>query len=514
MTVLRSAGLDPLLLLALVLALALSIAFSGGPYGSDDTVYLARAIEVARGEFNSSNYNGALRFGFNIPAGVFLQLFGIFYGAAILLPLLAGLSEIVLIYAFAARALNRRTGVMAAFLLAFAPLLVLQRSVIHADAVVSAAITATFVAFWFAEERRSRSLSFAAGLAAGYVFWVKEAAIVFLVVFLIYPFLVGRWEKRWWWAVAGGSVMLFLHFILMWFISGNPFHGVSIYLEHAATSFVGRTATSGPFYYFRYLLLDGRHSALIGPLALLGIVFWWRGKTARGPRDGQGYALFWALGLLAVFSFLPISFAPLQFIYKQSNYLNLFIPSLSLLAAIGLDNLGKRWRMLLLSGALLSGLVLGALEQQAYRVFAANSKAVAQFAQDHPRALIYGTANNENIAAMMSLLRTGEAARQVRWLKEMGLSTPEVDVLYAVLDRETQAWGNNPVVLDQPPACWREIKTLEPIGFGLGRYVAAALARLPYIGAPFAKLLAPAPAMLYEVPKDRPWCGAYPYPLE
>ena len=65
---------DVMLILSLALLVRL-ITFNGA-FGSDDLTYFARAAELARGEWTSSSYNGALRYGFNLPAAGFMALFG------------------------------------------------------------------------------------------------------------------------------------------------------------------------------------------------------------------------------------------------------------------------------------------------------------------------------------------------------------------------------------------------------------------------------------------------------
>src|SRR5438552_13760562 len=52
------------------------VAMFNGLLGSDDVLYLRRALEVSQGVWSSGDYNGALRYGFNIPAGLSIYLFG------------------------------------------------------------------------------------------------------------------------------------------------------------------------------------------------------------------------------------------------------------------------------------------------------------------------------------------------------------------------------------------------------------------------------------------------------
>lgn len=64
----------PLIVILAAAALVRQMFFVG-PLGSDDVVYLARTIDVAEGLWTSTDYNGALRYGHNSPAGEFCALF-------------------------------------------------------------------------------------------------------------------------------------------------------------------------------------------------------------------------------------------------------------------------------------------------------------------------------------------------------------------------------------------------------------------------------------------------------
>src|SRR5215467_13068169 len=61
----------------LVFSAMLRVASFNGPLGSDDVVYLGRAVEISNGVWSSANYNGSLRYGFNIPAGFIIYLLGL-----------------------------------------------------------------------------------------------------------------------------------------------------------------------------------------------------------------------------------------------------------------------------------------------------------------------------------------------------------------------------------------------------------------------------------------------------
>ena len=500
------------LLAILALAVFLRQLFFGGPIGSDDVVYLGRTIDVGEGIWGPAYYNGGLRYGYNLPSGAFWALFGPSLQTANLFTLLSSLLEICLVYFFALKVWGVRAAWIAALIMAFLPMHVTLASAIHADPAAALFISLSVVIFYFAEQSKSRGLYFLCGLSIGYVFWVKELIIVYVLMFGLYALINWRWSNLWFFVGFGGVVMLLGHFAIMWATAGDPFHGFRIYFMQISRDFIGGYKETEPFFYFRYLLFDVRHTGLLGPLAALAaIVALARFRSRLDP--GVAFVLWWAAGLLVVFSFTPISLAPFQFITKQSNYLNLFLAPLILLAAWLLSQWSLRWCFAVLLPLAVLSVVLTGLKQQDKRAFVSNSRAVIAFAQANPEAEVYASVNNRNMSTFYT--RLGEPLPTVRTLAEL---TPrgETDArIFAVFDPVTQGWSPRDVAFEEVPACWSLYTTLEPTGFGSGHRIAIAVATLAEaMPRPIAEkaagllqdLLAPEPAQVYTVPTENPWC--------
>ena len=512
-----------LIVALLALAAMLRMLFFNGPFGSDDLVYLNRSVQISEGIWSSANYNGALRYGFNIPAGFFIFLFGINTVSANLWPLFCSIAEIGAVYVIARSLWGRQAALYAALILAFMPLHVASATRIHADPVVACFLTLSFVLFYFAEKYRSRSLYVLTGLAMGLVFWTKEIAAVTLFAFVFYPLIWRKLETRWAYVVGAGIGMLLAHFALMQFIAGDPFHAIKVVTGQISRSFIhgGDVAEDGVWFYFRYLFLDIKHLWLAGIIAGAAVIVAFYRRRQIGP--GTGYVVFWLLGLLAVLSFTPVSLDPLKFVMKQSNYLTLFLAPLALLAGYQLAHTPRRLALAILITTVGGGFVLAGLEQQAYHVFTSNSKAAVAFAQNNRGIPMVGSVNNGNIAAAYSILHRDRAlATQIRYMNEMphGLSVigpgenPAAPV-FAVLDRETMGWGKNDVRLTRAPLCWKAVGPLVPIGFGPGQSLVSMLQilgqRLPrFIGqrltAPLAQLAQASPAVVYSANLSDFWC--------
>lgn len=468
--------------LILLLALLVRLVTFNGAFGSDDLTYFGRAAELARGAWTSSNYNGSLRYGFNLPAAGFMALFGESLFAGNLWSLVSSLIEIGAVFIFASAVMNRRAGVFAALLLATAPLHIAVATRIHADPVVSMFVTVSFVLLYFGAMRRRPLLLFSAGLAIGGIFWTKELAAVTWFAFLPMLWLFrGHWRNCLY-VIAGTVLMMLLHGVLMLVIAGDPLHLVKVVLAAVKRNFInGGDGEDGAAYYLRYLFIDLRHTGVLAFFAVASMVLvprWM--KQEDQVRTGFVFALMWWLGLLVVLSVFPVSLSPLRLTMKQSNYITLFLAPTALLAGMAVAAFPRAVGRLALALCLALGLALGVLQQADYRAFTANSKAVAEFAVQHPRAVIVGSTNNSSLGEHWARLANPGAPRaaiisfrDVSEHEDINRQRLlEADAIYAVLDRQTMNWyaGKTPVTSALP--CWQHELTLEPSGLGLGNELA------------------------------------------
>ncbi len=506
-------------------AAVLRLAFFNGPFGSDDVVYFRRALDVAQGQWSSANYNGALRYGFNVPAGVFVALFGPTPFAANLWPLLCSIGEVALVYALAGRLWGRRAALCAGLVLASMPLHMAVATRIHADSVVAFFLTLSFVLLLDADRRRDLRRYFAAGLAMGAVYWTKELAAVTLFAFLAVALFRPQPLRGWLYVGFGAALMFLAHLLLMQWIAGDPLHAIKTVLYALGRNFVaGGDGEDAAGYYFRYLFLNPKHTWLAGFLALLALVRMTFGATTattvHEAKADQRYVVLWLLSLLVVLSFFPVSLSPLKLTMKQSNYITLFAAPLALLAGHGAATLPPRLSMLAMAAVVAGGAALGALQQADYRAFTSNSKAAVAFAQATPGATVVGTTNNSSISSY--------AAAEAGDLSAAGLVRSYADVasgvlagappkrLYAVIDPQTAGWMSHGSRVDAPLPCWKPLRRLDPLGLGAGNVLAAGVASalgaapapLHGAAAAFGRLAGPAPATVYEVASSDLWCGA------
>lgn len=470
------------LALLLLLACLVRLVAYNGIFGSDDLVYFERTAQLARGDWSSSNYNGALRYGFNLPAAGFVALFGKSIFVANLWPLICSLIEIGAVFLFANAAMNRRAGIFAALLLASAPLHIGVATRIHADPVVSMFITVSFVLLYFGAISRRPFLLFAAGLTIGGIFWAKELVAVTWLAFLpLLWFFRGHWRSCFY-VIGGVLLMMFLHGVLMFAIAGDPLHLVKVVAGAVKRNFVdGGDGEDSAAYYLKYLFFDLRHVGAIAFFAVASIMVFPRLVKKDSPLySGYIFGLIWWIGLLLVLSIFPVSLSPLRFTMKQSNYITLFLAPTALLAGMLIASFPKGLGKIVLALCISFGLLLGVMQQASYLAFSANSKALAEFSMQHPRSVIVGSTNNARLSNFWANQTSpGSPVAMIVSFRELGeaklVSDQQLraaDAIFAVLDQQTMNWvaGKSPITSALP--CWEYQQTLEPAGLGLGNSLA------------------------------------------
>lgn len=514
--------------LLLAAAFAVRLLFFQGPFGSDDGTYLGVAHNIACGVWHTnSTYIGALRYGFNIPAGFFLFLFGTNSFTATIWPLFCSLAEIAIVYLFAARIWGRRTAVYAGLILTAIPLHIAIATRIHADSVLSLFVTLAFFMFYLGEETNNKLAFFLSGAAMGLVFWTKENALIALFPFVIYPVVFWRVNKNWLYVVGGGALLLALHLTLMQLIAGNPFHVFkTVFTTILTQPNAGRSVlVDSPLYYLRYLFVDIKH-LWIAPFFVIPYFFSAALAKARKydiPYGGV-YVLFWLLSLFFFLTLTPVSWHPLQFVPKQSNYMAIFVAPIAMLSGRIITTLPKYVNASVLALVVFGGFGLGAMEQADWRAFTSNSKAAVDFSNAHPEAWVVGTTNNYNIALVYSTLNSNSklAERFYRFDSKFANGNPNIEISqnsdegYLIVDEQTMGWEMPMPKWQYPLACWQEVTRLMPTGFGASKYIVDSIIStaktLPSsisskLTPPFQALSQPKQAIVYRVHRANLLCG-------
>jgi hypothetical protein len=115
------------------------------------------------------------------------------------------------------------------------------------------------------------------------------------------------------------------------------------------------------------------HTGLLGRLALTGGVLMLCGQRALGRR----FMLIWAVGILVIFRcFQPPSRRSHS---SASNYIEIFVMPLALLASWFLSQQQRESALLVGRAMVVSGILLSALEQQVVRVVTVNGRSSCRF---------------------------------------------------------------------------------------------------------------------------------------
>lgn len=465
----------------LAFAALIRLIFFRGALGTDELVYITRAYHLLDGDQVAANYIGALRYGINAFQAASLRLFGSGVAGADGLFFACSLGEVLLAYAFAHHLWGRRAAIWAALALATVPVDVTLAGGLNPDAYLALIISASVIVFYFALKRDRPALYLAAGLLAGWVFWIKEAVIIFAIVFVFFVLLERRWHEGWWWFVWGGAICLLVHLFLLWVLYGDPFYIFEVLHRTVEQSYVSQDdADTSPQTYAILLFIKIYHTGLVGWLALAGCVL----ALVRSNGPGVRYVVIWGLGFLLIFSAFPISFSPLKFIGKSSNYMEIFVMPLALLAGWFLAQQHRGVTFLAGGAMIATGILLSALEQQVVSVVAVNGRSAARFAEAHPRTPVFGPLTAQRQSTLERLLRGSlDASRDIRPvadLRRIGLDGGSADdiVAYIVEDPQMRNWPD--ARKDDPlPQKMREcLLVMGPLDrgdLGAGRAVVAAM---------------------------------------
>jgi len=516
---------DWIYLAAVILfALTLRLLFYTGYFGSDEVTYVEASARIAAGDWQASNYIGATRYGMNLPVALAIHVFGISEASVNLWPLAASVGEVALVYAIGLWLWGSRPAVVSAALLALLPLHVHFAGRIMADPPLAFFLTLSVAMMLRAADSRSALIYLATGLAWGGAFWVKESVgVLFLPVLLLLTAYRSQISGPWLWTLIGAGMAIALNTALMHFVADNPLHIFAV-MKNATLRANGLNLDTSPWYYFRYLFLDIRHTFLLGPMALGAVIFYSLQVLRREQSNSSTQlVLIWALLSAGMFSFAIVSASPMKFIMKQTNYMLIFAAPMALLSGWFLASLPMRIFAPLGTLVAAGSVCLAALEQQAITVFTANSKSAYAYLRDTPSSFLIATTNNVRAIYFYSLLdgrpelRDRAISLSKLWNENRSETKEELTgsidrgVVYGLLDLQTASWGIKPSGLQKlkdVPACWKPLGVLKPAPLGNGRWfsqtVAAVASQLPQpigqrLTPTLRSILAPAPAHLFQI---------------
>jgi 4-amino-4-deoxy-L-arabinose transferase-like glycosyltransferase len=460
-----------------------------GYFGSDEVTYVEIAANMAAGDWRAPSYIGATRYGMNLPVALSIYLFGLSEASANLWPLICSIGEVALVYAMARCFWNTRAAVISAGLLALLPLHVHFAGRIMADPPLAFFLTLSVALMLLAVRSRSAFTYVLAGLAWGGVYWVKESvAILYLPVFLFLTLYRCRLAGPWVWVLAGAAAGVLSNCVFMFFLADDPLHLFKV-MGKTIGGFSDMVVRTSPWYYFHYLFIDIRHTLFIGVLALAGCFkFGWTALRRKHADDNTQFVVVWALLMVGMFSFAILSFDPVKFLLKQTNYMLIFMGPLALIGGWYLASLSNRILAPVSALIVVGSVTLAALEQQSIAVFTANSRAAYVYLRDHPSTFLIASTNNERAINFYSMIDEAPEMRdRIMPLSNLGhpansdtqlTHRAEGKDIVALLDLQNVHWGTKPSPirsLGGVPPCWQPMGIIEPAPLGLGQWIAESL---------------------------------------
>lgn len=489
--------------------------FYTGFYGSDEVTYLAAAVRALNGDFSPTNYIGAIRYGFQLPIAGLMYVFGQTEAVANLWTMFCSMAEVALLILIGSQIVGLRAAVLGGLLLGTLPLHVHYAGRLMADPPLAFFMTAAFLLFWLGQKSGRPFHFLLAGLAAGMVFWIKESTVVFLATFLTFPFVFRSWNWRWGWMLLGFGLMFGGNLLYFKSVAGDPIYVFRI-AGGAVSAYTGAdvrfaSVIDSPLFYPQYLFVKLYHTGLLGYLALAGLLVWARHHYARAAGVAPtGFVVWWVMGMLLLFSLLPVSFAPLKLITKQVNYMLMFMAPLALLGGVALATLRGRALSLAVAVLVLPAAVLSAMEKNLVEVFTANSKATVAFVHANPGATVYGANGAQRAAIYEALVKRSDVRAPIKPMLGPMEDVGQQGTTYVVFDDEAASWGlAGAWRRDAAPLCWIQSGVLKgepklalPLIFELFREAAY---KFPE---PFGQklvqeldhLMVPKPAYLFRVP--------------
>lgn len=430
------------------IAAILRAIFFSGFYGSDDTLYAKQALLIAHGSWVVSDYNGAIRYGINLPMAFFVKLFGSNLFSLALWGFMCSIGEVVLVFYTAHRFWGLRTAILSSFVISFLPIHIHYAGRFMADPPLAFFISLGILLFAVSEQRKSALGFFITGLVCGFIFWIKETNIVFMAFFAIYALIFRVWNRKWLWMILGAVAMVSANCLFLWRISGNPFlvFDAAVKIAHLNTGklFDVGLINSSPLFYIKNLYFNGLDTWIMPFFAMGGLLLWGRDAIAGKDDWGTRFVAVCGLGLLVLFSLMVISLTPIRFIPKQTNYILILVAPFCLLTGYFLARLKGSLLLIALLSFALPSVLLAAMSQRSIQIFTGNSKATYLFANTHQNAYVYGGTNSIRVAEVLAIIND-DGKNQIKPIAELfqsGIKNKPNDSgtpIYAIFDPQTIA---------------------------------------------------------------------------
>lgn len=341
----------------LLFAVIIRLTFFSGIGASDDLLYTSYSYDLSKGDYSYPATHHGTRLGILYPTGLLYSLFGVNELTSNFFVFAASISGIVLIFYFGKEFFDEKTGLIAAFLLAFFPLDVILATKLLPD-LPSAFLLSLGIFFFLAGEKQSNTAksgmhySFS-GLSIGLAYLIRESALLIVLFFLVYAMFYRKLRYSYFLIFAGFMLIFIAESYVFWIKTGDflyRFHSLTSYYPTVveADRFFGRGSFPFSLLHFPYIMFTSVQFGLFFPFILIAAFYCVRTKN----RKTYPFIL-WSLSLLLYLSFGTVSLTRyLPFAAIPRYLMVITFPSIILLSAL-LSDKNKLIKKIILPSALL-----------------------------------------------------------------------------------------------------------------------------------------------------------------
>ena len=234
-----------ILVIILLLALVVRLNNFTGIFRFDSFFYAQLSYFLSQGNLNSfffesNNFFAIGRLLIYFPTAFFYKVFGVNDFTSVAFILLASLANIVVVYFLGRKLVNKKVGLLAAFLMAIYPLDVFHATQYLPDGLIVVFLSLSALAFLYGESEiktnRIALFYFLSGAFIGLAQYVRENAFFFVFVYVVYILVKKNLKSEYFWIVVGGSTVFTLAGVFFLIGTGDFFFQINQVLSQFSSS--------------------------------------------------------------------------------------------------------------------------------------------------------------------------------------------------------------------------------------------------------------------------------------
>lgn len=209
------------ILMILTLGILLRAVFFSGYVSGDDRAYIARAYNYFQGDWGAPYSHWGARTAIVLSTTLSYKLFGVNIYSTALFPFIFSISSIILAYLFASYLFDKKTGVMAAFLLAIFPMDVFFASQLFPYSFLTLFSCLSLYLFCKGNDENRPVLLLLSGISLGIAYLCRITALYCLIFFVLYLFWKKEYNKKIFFVVVGLTIVVCLESLFYFWQSGD-----------------------------------------------------------------------------------------------------------------------------------------------------------------------------------------------------------------------------------------------------------------------------------------------------